>query len=88
MNRANLYSPPHRRATRSVNGIGSAIQPTRVRGYWATWKSITLRISGLLPQVTPRDIWQSFSRYGSIEFIEIFEDSRGRKDGGGKVRFR
>lgn len=55
---------------------------------WSTWESLSLIISGLPFEVNTFTVWKSFERFGSVEWVELFENSAGRRDGKGKVRFR
>ncbi|WEW57495.1 RNA-dependent RNA polymerase [Emydomyces testavorans] len=55
---------------------------------WTSWESLTVNVSGLPAAISTFTLWRSFKVYGSIEYIEIFEDSKGRREGRGKIRFR
>lgn len=55
---------------------------------WTTWIELSVRLIGLSPNVSTRDLWKSFSKEGTIAIIELYEDNRGNRDGKGVVRFR
>lgn len=55
---------------------------------WTTWNELSVRLFGLPPNVSTRDLWKSLSKEGSIAIIELYEDSRGNRDGRGVIRFR
>ena len=54
---------------------------------WTTWNELRIKIYGLTPNVSTRDLWMAFHREGSIASIEIFDDARGNRDGKAIVRF-
>ncbi|EEP75602.1 conserved hypothetical protein [Uncinocarpus reesii 1704] len=55
---------------------------------WTTWDSLNVFISGLPKDINTFTIWRSFKSYGTIEFVEIFENAKGAREGRGKIRFR
>ena len=55
---------------------------------WTTWNELNIRLFGLTANISTRDIWKGFSKEGSIVSIELFEDSKGTRDGRGVIRFR
>ncbi|KAL8835144.1 MAG: hypothetical protein Q9170_003449 [Blastenia crenularia] len=54
---------------------------------WRSWVELRLKVAGLPPDITTQELWASFSRHGSVTQIEIFEDSRGARDGSARVTF-
>ena len=55
---------------------------------WTTWNELSVRLLGLMPSISTRDLWKSLSNEGTIAVIELYEDSKGNRDGKGVVRFR
>ena len=55
---------------------------------WSTWLELRVKVYGLPTTVTTLDLWNAFSQEGSIDAIEIFEDSKGARDGKASVRYR
>ncbi len=55
---------------------------------WTQWIELGIKLSGLPLTVATFDLWQSFRHEGSIATVEIFEDSQGKRDGRGRIRFR
>ncbi|KAI9819235.1 MAG: hypothetical protein M1827_007391 [Pycnora praestabilis] len=55
---------------------------------WATWVEVSVRVYGLPPTITTLEIWRLFSQEGKIDSVEIFENAKGVRDGGCKLRFR
>ncbi|KAL8939332.1 MAG: hypothetical protein Q9216_003425 [Gyalolechia sp. 2 TL-2023] len=54
---------------------------------WRTWVELRLKVAGLPLDITTQELWASFSRYGSVNQIEIMEDRRGTRDGVARVIF-
>ncbi|OJD12726.1 hypothetical protein AJ78_06725 [Emergomyces pasteurianus Ep9510] len=57
-------------------------------GEWASWESVSVSLARIPRNVDTFTLWKSFSAYGSIDFIEIFENARGRREGEGRIRFK
>ena len=55
---------------------------------WTTWMELSVRVAGLTQNVSTCDLWKAFSNEGSIVIIELYEDSKGNRDGKGVIRFR
>ena len=55
---------------------------------WSTWIELSVKLSGLTPNVSTLDLWKGLSKEGTIAIIELYEDSKGNRDGKGVVRFR
>ncbi len=55
---------------------------------WQTWVEVAVKVFGLPSDITTLDIHRLFIKEGSIESIEIFENSRGVRDGNARIRFR
>lgn len=55
---------------------------------WTSWQELTVRIHGLPATATTRDIYRCFSKQGKIVQIELFENTRGERDGNAIVKFR
>lgn len=64
-------------------------QPIFVNRDWANLPEISVRVGPDLPlQYTTWDLYNVFRDYGTIESVELFENSSGTRDGYGRVRFR
>lgn len=59
-----------------------------IYGEWTTWESLSVFISGIPENVDTFTIWNTFQAYGTIDYIELFENVRGTRDGRGKIRFK
>lgn len=55
---------------------------------WTTWQELTVKIYNLPPTATTRDVYRCFSRQGNIVRIELYENTRGERDGNASVKFR
>ncbi|KAL1959629.1 hypothetical protein VTO42DRAFT_1664 [Malbranchea cinnamomea] len=80
-----LYVNGSKRATHSMMSHAKASQ---ILPQWSSWESLSLIISGLPFEINTFTVWKSFERYGSVEWVELFENRAGKRDGRGKVRFR
>ena len=60
----------------------------RVQDDWTKWVELGLKISGLPPSTTTRDLHRCFSKEGNIVFIELYENTRSEREGTACVRFR
>ena len=60
----------------------------RRQDHWSHWLELRVKVFGLPATVTTLTLWQCFSREGAIDAIEIFEDSRGTRDGKASIRYR
>ena len=60
----------------------------RVEDDWTKWVELGLRISGLPPSATTRDLYRCFSEEGNIVLIELYENTRNERQGTACVRFR
>ena len=82
------HTPPSARRSR-VTGQRADRGPTARRWEdWASWPEVRVKIFGLTADITTSDLWKCFSKEGKVVTIELFEDSRGTRDGKGQVRFR
>ncbi|KMP00255.1 RNA-directed RNA polymerase Rdp1 [Coccidioides immitis RMSCC 2394] len=79
---------PSQRQPIAMPSMEDRQRASRLFASWASWESLTVNISGLPKDISTFTIWRSFKVYGSIEWVEIFEDTKGRQDGRGKIRFR
>ncbi|KAM3064956.1 hypothetical protein ACMFMG_011216 [Clarireedia jacksonii] len=85
-------SSPHTRPVRARNPRFAAAQhatpPIQIkpRADWQDQVELSLTISNLDPSTTTYDLYRNFQEYGTVVFIEIFEDRDGKR-GRGKVRF-
>ncbi|OAX85437.1 hypothetical protein ACJ72_00162 [Emergomyces africanus] len=78
-------SPPAKR----FGNKGSDFKNTAlIIGEWASWDSVSVTLARIPRNVNTFTLWKSFSAYGCIDFIEIFENARGRKEGEGRIRFK
>ena len=55
---------------------------------WTTRPELRLKVQGLPPYINTYALWISFSRHGAVSQTEIFEDSRGLRDGFARITFR
>ena len=55
---------------------------------WNTWIELRVRVFGLPATITTRELWECFSNEGSVDVIEIFEDSKGTREGKASIRYR
>ena len=55
---------------------------------WTKWVELGLKISGLPPSTTTRDLYRCFSKEGNIVLIELYENTRSEREGTACVRFR
>lgn len=60
----------------------------RRQGDWCTWIELRVKVFGLPTTVTTLDLWQCFSKEGTIDAIEIFENSHGVREGKASIRYR
>ena len=67
---------------------GPQAQVVRRDDDWTTRPELRIRILGLPSDITTYTLWTSFSRHGAVSQIEIFEDSRGLRDGSARITFR
>lgn len=81
MSRRSPQKPPPKRTARPVEVV-------RREDDWTTRPELRLRVLGLPPDISTRALWDSFSPHGAVSQIEIFEDSRGLRDGSAKVIFK
>lgn len=64
-------------------------QPIFVNKGWMSLPEITVRVGPDLPlQYTTWDLYNLFADYGEVESVELSENSRGTRDGFGKIKFR
>jgi len=55
---------------------------------WTSWQELTVKIYGLPATSTTRDLYRCFSRQGNITGIELYENTRGVRDGKASVKFK
>lgn len=55
---------------------------------WTKWVELGIRISGLPPSATTRDLYRCFSKEGNIVLVELYENTRNERQGTACVRFR
>lgn len=88
----NVYPRPLTSAHRPNSAHHSQQQPNdsivRRQGGWCSWIELRVKIFGLPATVTTLDLWQCFSKEGTIDAIEIFENSQGAREGKASVRYR
>ena len=60
----------------------------RREDHWSHWLELRVKVFGLPVTITTLSLWQCFSKEGSVDAIEIFEDSKGIRDGKASIRFR
>ncbi|EEH41892.2 hypothetical protein PAAG_03813 [Paracoccidioides lutzii Pb01] len=76
---------PHRRLGGRVPCCRNMVQ---INGEWASWESLSVTLSGLPTDIDTFTVWKSFSAHGTVDYIELFEDARGRRERRGIVRYR
>ena len=82
-------SPSVRRTGSSPHHQHQLSQPIMQRqDGWSTWIELRVKVFGLPPSITTLDLWHCFSKEGSINIIEIFEDSKGSREGKAMIRYR
>ena len=86
-NKAHRALPPAQR-TRAMSQRSNGGPIARRWDDWASWPEVRVKIFGLTPNITTADLWKCFSKEGTIITIELFEDSKGARDGKGQIRFR
>ncbi|KAK2802180.1 hypothetical protein FQN51_004861 [Onygenales sp. PD_10] len=59
-----------------------------INGEWVLWDSLALTIHGLPKDITTFTLWASFAQHGDVDYIEIFENGRGQREGKGKICYR
>ena len=55
---------------------------------WTQWVELSVKIFDLPPVTTTRDLYKGFSQEGNVVVIQLYENSRGERDGTAVVRFR
>ncbi|KKZ64996.1 RNA-directed RNA polymerase [[Emmonsia] crescens] len=81
---ANSFSP-----TRGSGGRDIDFRNTNlINGEWASWESVSVSLTRIPRHINTFTLWKSFSKQGDIDYIEIFENARGRREGGGRIRFK
>ena len=60
----------------------------KVQDDWTKWVELGLKISGLPPSTTTRDLYRCFSKEGNIVLVELYENTRSEREGTACVRFR
>lgn len=88
----NIHTRPHPSTHRPNGSFSYQQQPSnsvvRRPDSWSTWLELRVKVFGLPMTVTTLDLWNAFSQEGPIDAIEIFEDSKGARDGKASVRYR
>ena len=69
--------------SRGFNGLSQS----RPEG-WRDWVELGIKLFDLPVTTTIHDLYDRFSREGTIAYIEIYEDTKGLPDGKACVRFR
>ena len=83
------YQPSATRATVARPHNPSAGKTlVRRQGDWTMWDEARIKVYGLTPIVTTQDLWKAFSSKGTLFKIELYEDSRGARDGKALLLFR
>ena len=77
--------PPHNQnhVKRPAFGFNRKVQDD-----WTKWVELGLKISGLPPSTTTRDLYRCFSKEGNVVLIELYENTRSEREGTACVRFR
>lgn len=93
------YIPPH---SRSLGRSGrSTTRPTNSMPYypnmananfrtndWRMWQDVGVKVFDIPVTTTTRDLYLSFSKEGTIIAIDLYEDTRGQREGKACVKFR
>ncbi|KZF20474.1 RdRP-domain-containing protein [Xylona heveae TC161] len=83
------------RGTYGRRGKPSAASPWAFRQHqsikpvedWSNWTELGVKVSGLPSSITTLELYRMLIDEGPIETIEIFESTRGTRDGVARVRF-
>ena len=86
-NTAHRASPTANRSRPTAQRSNRSPAPRRWAD-WSSWQEVRVRIFGLTPNITTSDLWRCFSKQGTVISVELYEDSRGTRDGKGVVRLR
>lgn len=60
----------------------------RIQNDWALGEHIFIKVCDLPDSATTRDLWTAFKHEGHIAHIRLYENAKGHRDGGAKVKFR
>lgn len=77
-----VRSPPRKETPRQPQ------HPPQLQAPWNFWESVAINISNVPKEASPLDIWQAFHNEGNIFSIDLFEDSHGKRETRGKIRFK
>ncbi|KAK2834856.1 hypothetical protein FQN49_006848, partial [Arthroderma sp. PD_2] len=64
------------------------VKPSHLAPIWLSWESLAITASDLPLKISTSTLWKSFSTCGTVDFIELFEDSHGKREGRARIRFR
>ncbi|KAL1851938.1 hypothetical protein Plec18170_006241 [Paecilomyces lecythidis] len=59
-----------------------------IRAPWKSWESLAVSLSNVPTEANTFVLWQAFKNEGHIFSIDLFEDTRGRREHRGKIRFK
>ncbi|PLB52422.1 RNA-directed RNA polymerase (Sad-1) [Aspergillus steynii IBT 23096] len=62
--------------------------PSQIQSLWKSWDSVAIYITNIPKETTTLNIWQAFQKEGNIFSIDLFEDSHGKRETKGKLRFK
>ncbi|KAF9889780.1 hypothetical protein FE257_006870 [Aspergillus nanangensis] len=77
--RGRYIAPPIRQTSPQTNHL---IAP------WKYWDSLVISVGNISQEVNAYTIWNAFQKEGNVFSIDIFEDSHGKRESRGKIRFR
>ena len=60
----------------------------RAQNDWAMGQYLFIKVCGLPDSTTTRDLWTAFKREGHIAYIQLYENTKGYRDGKASVKFR
>ena len=55
---------------------------------WTSWQELSIKVLDIPPSTTTRDLWNCFNKEGTIVGIELFENTKGQREGKASIRFR
>lgn len=83
----NRQRPPPRTPPRQPRPSPQQVPP-QLLAPWKLWDTVAVNISNLPKEATALDVWKALQKEGNIFSIDLFEDSHGKRDTKGKIRFK
>ena len=78
--------------TQRANGFNSSkyqkqgTHPNEVE--WRAWQELSIKMFELPQHINTKELRECFEKEGTVISVEIFENSRNERHGGGRIRFR